>query len=274
VVPTYNADWRLERCLSSLGYADEIVIVDMCSTNDTVARARAFTDRIFVRDGNGDINGNINFGFAQARHEYLHLAPQDHVIPGDLATELRAFANEGTADVVEFEQRTFKFGREIRYGSADERFVMFFARKGSLTLPEGALHKGPQPAAGAKIARARASVLHNSDVRISDWLAKQNRFTDIDVGKLGFAHFDDLGQRFGQARLTLRMARTFVNLYFRRHGHRDGAHGYLLAMFSSFYQLVEQAKVLEQHWSWRDVPSELTPPDRAPLPRQVSEKAR
>lgn len=260
VSPTYNADWRLERCLQSARYADEIIAVDMCSPNDTAARVRAFTDRIFVRDGGGDINANINFGIAQARHDYIHIVPQDHVIPDDLAAELRQIAAEGNADVVEFEQRTFKFGREIKHGGADERWVRFFARKGKLTFPEGGLHQGPTSAPDARVVRARAAVLHNSDVRISDWLAKQNRFTDLDVGKLGFAHADDLLRPFGPARLTLRMARTFLNLYVKRQGRRDGVHGYLLAMFSAFYHLAEQAKLYEKHQSWDDVPEALRPP--------------
>jgi (heptosyl)LPS beta-1,4-glucosyltransferase len=256
VVPTYNADWRLERCLESARYADEIVIVDMCSTNDTVARARRYTDRIFVRGGGGDINANINFGFAEARHEYLHLVPQDHVIPDELASELRRIAGEGQADVVEFAQRTFKFGREIRFGGADDRWVKFFARKGALIVPEGSLHAPIETAPGAQVVRARAEVLHNSDVTISNWLAKQNRFTDLDTGRHGGERLGGLGP----AKMTAHMARIFFNLYVRRQGYRDGVHGYLLAMFSAFYALTEQAKLFERSWSWDDVPAPLRPP--------------
>jgi glycosyltransferase involved in cell wall biosynthesis len=261
VVPTYNADWRLERCLRSLRHADEIIVVDMCSTNDTVARARAFTDRVFVRDGGGDVHNNTNFGVAQARHEYIQLAPYDHVFPVELSAELRQIADEGSADVVEYEQRTFKFGREILHGAADERVIRSFGRKEALRPPEGALHVSTQAAAGARVIRARNHVLHNSDVKIADWLTKQNRFTEIDVHRLGFHHHDDLMRRFGRTRLTLRMARTFFNLYVKRRGHRDGVHGYLLAAFSAFYDLTEQAKLFERTWSWQDVPAELRPPE-------------
>ena len=264
VIPTYNADWRLERCLRSLRYADEIIAVDMCSTNDTAERARALADQLFVRDGGGDIHANVNFGISKAQHEYIHLAAQDHVVPPALAAELRQFATQGEVDVVEFEQRTFKFGREILFGAAEERWLPTFARKGSLLPEEGALHRGFQFAPGVRKVRARAHVLHNSDVKISDWLTKQNRFTDLDVERLNFTHFNDLTRSFGPARLTLRMIRTFVNLYIKRHGYRDGVHGYLLAMFSAFYNLTEQAKLFERQWDWSDVPPELRPPPAAP----------
>jgi glycosyltransferase involved in cell wall biosynthesis len=260
VVPTYNADWRLERCLESLRYADELVIVDMCSTNDTAARARTFTDRVYVRDGGGDINANINFGLSQARHEYIHLAPQDHVISPELAAELRQIAAAGSADVVELEQRNFKFGREILFGGATDRWVRAFGRKEALRAPEGRLHEPLALAPNARVVRARARVLHNSDVSISDWLTKQNRFTDLDVSRLGFSHHADIMKPLGAARVSLRMARIFFNLYVKRHGYRDGLHGYLLAMFAAFYNLTEQAKLFERHWSWDDLPAEIRPP--------------
>lgn len=269
VVVTYNADWRLERCLESLRYADELIVVDMCSSDDTVTRARRYTDRVFVRDGGGDINGNANFGIAQARGTYIHVAAQDHVIPPTLAAELRAFADADQVDVVIIEQRTFKFGKELRHGAADERATPFFYRKGKVVIPAGALHRWPSICDGARVATASHALLHNSDVTISDWITKLNRFTDLDVQRLGFAHHGDILRPFGCARVALRMAHMFWNLYFRRRGYRDGEHGFLLAMFLAFYHLTEEAKLFEQHWDGTLVPEEL----RAPAPDQLKDAA-
>jgi glycosyltransferase involved in cell wall biosynthesis len=75
--------------LDSVSWADEVVVVDSQSTDDTVALARLRTDRVFVREWSG-YSAQKNFAAAQASHDWiLSLDADERVSPG-LAGEIRA----------------------------------------------------------------------------------------------------------------------------------------------------------------------------------------
>jgi glycosyltransferase involved in cell wall biosynthesis len=261
VVPTFNADWRLERTLESLRFVDELIVVDMCSTNDTVARCRAFTQNIHVREGGGDINANVNFGISRTAHDTVMQVAQDHVVPGALADEVRTFARSQEGDILLAEQRNFKFGREILFGAASERAIPVAFKKGSWKNVEGSLHAGGTHAKDVRRVMAVNPILHNSDVSFSGMVAKFNRFTDLDA-KLGYVRHGDSLKPWPAYRVTTRMFRIFFNLYVRRRGYRDGMHGYILAMMSAFYTFLEEAKLFESKVDWSGLPREVRPPSK------------
>ena len=80
VITTKNAATTLERTLESVKFADEIVVVDMMSTDETVRIARKFTDNIFTTPDVGYVEPARNFSLSKARGEWILVVDADEVI--------------------------------------------------------------------------------------------------------------------------------------------------------------------------------------------------
>jgi glycosyltransferase involved in cell wall biosynthesis len=98
-VITFNEAANIEAALDSLSFADEIIVVDSESTDDTVALARRFTDRVFVRSWPGYI-AQKNFAAEQAAHDWIVSLDADERVSPPLADEIRGLLAEGSQPAV------------------------------------------------------------------------------------------------------------------------------------------------------------------------------
>ena len=89
VVVSFNTRDKLVRCLSCIEPEHEIIVVDSQSTDDTVAIARRYTDKVIVRPWPGYI-AQKNFAAEQASHDWIFSLDADERIPEALASEIRA----------------------------------------------------------------------------------------------------------------------------------------------------------------------------------------
>ena len=88
-VITFNEAANIQAAVESLSWADEIIVVDSESTDDTVAIARRFTDRVIVRPWPGYI-AQKNFAAEQARHDWIFSLDADERVTPDLAGEIKS----------------------------------------------------------------------------------------------------------------------------------------------------------------------------------------
>src|SRR5450759_5700116 len=89
VVSAYNEELTLGRCLSSVPFADEIIVVDNESQDNTVGIAKKFTKKIFSQKNILMLNTNKNYGFEKATCDWILNLDADEEIPKDLAKEIQ-----------------------------------------------------------------------------------------------------------------------------------------------------------------------------------------
>ena len=89
IVITRNEAAHIEAALASLSFADEVIVVDSESTDDTVAIARRFTDRVIVRPWPG-YSAQKNFAAGEARHDWIFSLDADERVSAPLAGETRS----------------------------------------------------------------------------------------------------------------------------------------------------------------------------------------
>ena len=113
-VITFNESANIQAALESVRWADEIVVVDSESTDDTVAIARRFTDKVFVRPWPGYV-AQKTFAAEQATHDWVLSIDADEAISPPLAAELRALlAGTPPLNGYQMPRVTFHLGRWIR----------------------------------------------------------------------------------------------------------------------------------------------------------------
>src|SRR6185503_18916297 len=92
-----NEEHNIAAALESLSWADEIIVVDAESQDETVRIARGFTDRIFVRPWPG-YSQQKNFAAEQASHDWIFSLDADEQVTPELAAEVKAALDHDRRD--------------------------------------------------------------------------------------------------------------------------------------------------------------------------------
>lgn len=245
VVNTLNEQRDLPYALRSVAsWVDEIIVVDMQSTDDTVRIAESFGARVFSVEPVGYADPARAFAVAQASSDWVLVLDADELIPEPLSRRLIELASEGRADVVMCPFRTFLLGEALRgsgWGISDQMHPRFF-RNGSLVFrPE--VHSLPDPAVGARVttldarANPEMAVQHFNYLGFGDFLDRLNRYTSIEaVQAAGRGESSSAVRGLGRAGLEV------VWRLLRKKGYRDGWRGFYLSFLMGTYRLVIRAK--------------------------------
>lgn len=240
VVISKDEERNMAACLDSLKWADEIVVVDACSTDRTVEMAKQYTDRVFVRAWPG-FGPQKNFGMDQTDAEWILVVDADERVPGPLRDEILRVVRAGVpADVAGFEipRRNFFYGRWIKGGGIYPDHQLRLFRRSAGRYDDVLLHERLQ--LDGKVERLTNPFDHYSMPSIRAHVRKMARYTTLGAQeKLKVQSYvsclDLAGNHLG----------TILKTYFLRGGWRDGLHGVIVALFAGMHTFVKYAKAWE-----------------------------
>lgn len=242
VVLTLNEERNIERCLGSVRWADELIVVDSHSTDRTVGLARGFGAVVIAHEYDSDIRQRSR-GFARATGEWILVLDADEEVPAALADEMRAAIAAGRGEEGFEVARLVSFrGRWIRHGGWYPGYVLRLFRKDRVVIEDAAVHGG-YAVAGPK-GRLVNPLHHYSYDSISHYLGKMNDYTSLQVTNLLRSK---PGYVPGPGKLLLSPVSHFLRNYLTRKGYRDGMQGFLLAALDAIYALALYAKLREHH---------------------------
>src|SRR2546426_9825069 len=114
VVITKNEERNIRECLTSVRWADEIVVVDAESTDRTAKLAKAYTPKVFVRAWSG-YGPQKNFAMAQATADWILIVDADERVSNELRNEIEAVLKEDPGvSAYRVPRRNYYYGRWIR----------------------------------------------------------------------------------------------------------------------------------------------------------------
>jgi len=223
--------------LDSVTWADELIVVDSGSTDDTVALARQRTDRVFVREWPG-YSAQKNFAAEQASHDWILSLDADERVTPALADEIRALlGSEPGARGYDMPRVSFYLGKWIRTTDwyPDHQLRLYDRREGTWA---GEVHEGVH-VSGA-MGRLRADLQHFPYRDISHHLETIDRYTTLAARQL-----QANGRTVGMAGLAARPIGAFLRNYLARGGWRDGSVGLVVSILNSYYVFLKFAKLWE-----------------------------
>lgn len=242
---TFNNTRTVARALASAAWADEIVVVDSFSTDDTMALARAANAKVLQHAWPG-FRDQYQFAAEACSHDWVYYLDADEEIPPALAAEIRDAANrnqerpeaERAAGFIGH-RRTWHLGRWIMHGAwtprSDCEIRLYDRRRGRWL---GDLHatvrvQGPT-------AHFRQLLNHYSYADLSDQLRKLDLYSTT-------AAADNLrnGKRFSLAGMFFEPPARFVRDYLLKRGFLDGVPGLVIAGFNAFQVFLRSAKQRE-----------------------------
>jgi len=251
-----NEERKIGRCLQSLTWCDEIVVLDSFSTDRTVAIAREFTDRIFQHEWLGYV-GQRNLVREHAVHPWVLFLDSDEEMSPALRDEILEEFERGQGRYLgyEFPRQVYYLGRWIRHGEwyPDIKLRLFKKEYGRT--------EGTEPhdrvAVRGPVKRLCNPIWHYTYDDLEDHLRTLNRFSTITAQ-----------QRFVSGKgawildLTLRPLLRFFRGYFLQRGFLDGQRGLAIALISSFGVFLKYAKqwelALKHGHAYRELPERTT----------------
>jgi glycosyltransferase involved in cell wall biosynthesis len=242
VITTWNSEKTIARALTSVSWADEIIIVDGQSTDRTAAIARKFTKHIILRPNDPMLNVNKNFGFTQATGDWILSLDADEEITPVLAKEIKRRTNDGRNNGIVgywITRKNILFGKWITHGIwwPDPQLRLF--RRGRGRFPEKHVHE--YIAVEGKCETLDEPMVHYNYATISQFIHKMDTlYTPSEVAKLQAS-----GYKVAWYDAVRFPVSDFAKLYFAQSGYKDGLHGLVLALLQAMYSLTVFAKLWE-----------------------------
>jgi hypothetical protein len=234
VIPTKDEAHNLPHVLKTVRWCDEVLVIDMESTDGTPEMARALGATVIAVPNTPYFDSSRERGLIEARNEWVLSLDADEMVPVPLADRLRDIAGRGRYDVTLIPRLNFKFGRQVAAGLWPDYQKRFY-KKGAVSFTAG-LHdylKYNTTRVGQIEADERSALHHFNYLSVSQLIEKLNRYTSADARK-------PAGQPRGDGRCL--PLKRFVSLYVKHRGRSEGIPGLWWSGYMAFYALAEEEK--------------------------------
>lgn len=245
IVLTYNSEDNLKRCLSSVEWANEIIVVDSFSKDGTLKVAESFGAKIFQRKYTG-YTRQLEFGIGKAGNNWVFVLDSDEEVTPKLTKEINEVLKDTNERIggYEISRRVHFLGRWIMHGSwyPDYQYRLF---RRDLSEPK---HLEIHSSYGTKQERGKlkSPINHYSYKNLYDYVMRINTYTTLETS----TRLKTLGEkRVKWYNFFLNPFSVFFRMYIVNKGYKDGIQGLILALFSSFYNLALYAKIWEYQMS-------------------------
>ncbi len=225
VIAVHNEGDQVRDCVRSVAWADEILVVENDSTDDTLARAREAGATVFSHPFR-TIAGQRNAAIARAQHRWILVVDADERGTEALGAEVaRVIDASGGPAAYRVPRRNYFLGREVKHGGWErDRPVRLF--RATLRYEELAVHEHvvvPGP-----VGTLSESLLHTPYADLDEYLEKLRRYARW-WGEQNAAR----GRRASMADLLFRPPERVFTMLVLRSGWRDGAAGVVLALLAA-----------------------------------------
>jgi len=236
---TCNEEDNLRACFESVKWADDIIVVDSHSTDNTRQIAAEYTDHVIERDWLGHIQQK-NFAIQQAAHDWVFCIDADERVSDDMRMAIEGQMTRGDDFYhgFSFPRRNRYMGQWIRYcGWYPDRKIRLF-RKSKAQWEGTNPHDHVQ--VDGPVKALSGDLMHESYKDLADHMRTINSFTSI-AAQERFAS----GQRFVLPFLVFGPCWKFFKMYILKLGFLDGVPGFAVCVSGAYYVFLKYAKLLE-----------------------------
>ncbi|HEX4332893.1 MAG TPA: glycosyltransferase family 2 protein [Usitatibacter sp.] len=213
-----NAALQLGPCLASVAFADETLVLDSGSTDDTIAVARAHGARVETGEWLG-FGRQKQHAVGLARHDWVLCLDADERVSERLESSIREAMAGPRYHAWRMTRRNRFLGRWLAHGEGYPDWTLRFFHRAHASWSNDEVHEAVLTT--AEVGRLEGDLLHESADDIATYVAKQNRYTTLHAQALY-----EQGVRAGYWRLVASPVVRFLKFYFLRLGLLDGGAGF------------------------------------------------
>ncbi len=239
VIITKDEEQNLERCIRSVPFADEVLVMDSGSVDGTVALAEKLGARVIQQEWLGFEKQKQKVTDA-AKHQWVLNLDADEALSPELQSEIRdLLQSEVAADAFEMPRLAWHLGRWIRHGGWYPDYQKRLYNKNMARWGGGELHESIQ---AKNIVRLKNAIHHYVFTSLSQQVITNDRYSTLGAKKL---LNESCCGKVTWLHLIFRPWGKFIECYFLKRGFMDGRAGFIIAVSAAYSLFLRYAKVWE-----------------------------
>ncbi len=240
VINTLNEEKNLQRAIVSVrDFSDEIVVVDMMSSDKTRDIAKKFGAKVYEYKRVGYVEPARNFAISKATGEWIFILDADEEVPMTLAKKIKELVKKSDADYYRIPRKNIIFKKWMKHSRWWPDYNIRFFQKGFVIWNE-VIHSVPMTQGKGKDlpSEEELSIVHFHYDSLEQYIDRLNRYTS-EHAKI----IIEKGYKFSWVDLIKKPTDEFLSRYFFGEGYKDGLHGLALSLLQAFSELVLYLKI-------------------------------
>jgi glycosyltransferase involved in cell wall biosynthesis len=242
IVHTANSAKTLDACLKSVaGWADELLVVDQQSTDDSVEIAKKYKARIIPFAKVGYVEPARQMALEAVETEWTAILDADEELPAAVRNNLSRLLESPSAEVYALPRKNMIFGQWAKGGWWPDYQVRFF-KTGTVRWPAH-LHAQPEILGELEQLPAKEdwAILHHNYDSIDSFVQRALKYSTISAVEI------DQKKRPAVDHPLRAYLQDFILWYYARDGKSAGTHGLALSSLQSFFEILTLTKYWENH---------------------------
>lgn len=233
VILAKNEEKNIKKCLESVKFCDEIMVIDDNSADRTAEIARKLGVKVFRHSLNNNFAAQRNFALRQAQNQWILFIDSDEIVPEDLATEIKSL-NYSDNEGFYFKRQDIWQGKEIKHGETGNIKLLRLARKeaGKWIRPVHEVWdiKG-------KTGILKNPILHYPHPTLREFISEINLYSTLHAG----TNLEE-GKKPSLWKIIFWPRGKFVYNWIFKLGFLDGTAGFIIALMMSFHSFLAWSK--------------------------------
>ncbi len=246
VVITKNEQKNIERCLRSVPFASEMIVVDSLSTDETVKICESLGAKVYQKEWMG-FGPQKKYATSKASYDWILSLDADEALSPELQEEIVHRFDQLKPEVAyRLPRRSFHLGRWIRHGGwlPDYQTRIYNRQRNNWT--EDPIH---EKVAAANLEVFKNPILHWVFKDMSHQVSTNDRYSGLQALQLYKS-----GKKFSYFKLLVKPPTKFIECYILKRGFLDGWAGFMIAISAAYSVFLKWAKLWELQILMQDQP--------------------
>lgn len=236
IIITKNESSHIRQCLESVSWADEIIVLDSGSDDNTVEICREFTDKVSVTDWPG-FGIQKQRALDQASGDWVLSIDADEIVTPELQQEILQAISLSSADAFKIPRMAIFCGHPIKRGGFKYNYILRLFRRTKGHFTDLAVHESI--VIEGRTSKLNNALLHESHVDLDEALTKINQYSSLSAGILL-----EKGKNATLTKAILKTLWVFFHSYFIQLLCLDGKYGFMYAVTNAEESYYKQLKLM------------------------------
>lgn len=234
VILVKNEEAFLEKCINSVNWCDEIIVIDDYSTDNSVLIAKKYGAKVFRRHLDNNFANQRNFALGLAHNSWVLFIDADEVVSLKLKSSIFSKVGSSFNNGYFVKRRNIFMGKQLHFGEWGNSYLLRLGKKGTGKWKR-AVHEYWDIKPAGKL---EGLLIHNQASSISKILSKLTLYTKLHAN-------ENLKESKGAGmwKIFLFPIGKFISNFVFRKGYKDGTHGFILSVLISFHSFLSWGQI-------------------------------